>query len=118
MRGWVIVYEDGSVFSNEDGDPWLAPRAGVMVVLREDEKVDVLAEESGAGYWVWKDDTWVGVDEGGVWDYRYHHMEQPHVVIYGRMLKDEKWEGEIRALIEAHTDRAKHSWRKRERRIR
>ena len=35
-REWVIVYDGGAVFTDQDGPPELAPRTGVQVVYNRD----------------------------------------------------------------------------------
>lgn len=37
MVDWIIYYDDGSVFTNEDGPPEKAPRRGVLVISVRDD---------------------------------------------------------------------------------
>ena len=115
MLEWKILYGDGKTFSNLDGEPWDAPRCGVQTVFYCEEATGVTVESSLDGYWVWKETRWFGVDVAGYWDYRFHHRS-PQVVVYGRYIKDEDWEGRIHALIQSEMDTPKSAWRARERR--
>ena len=111
---WKILYGDGSTFSNLDGEPWEAPKENVQAVFRKEEITGVTTEPSDAGYWIWKDDCWFGVDLAGYWDYRFHHMA-PQTAVYGRYIRDEQWETKIRELIQEEMGTVKSAWRKRER---
>lgn len=113
---WKIIYSNGSTFTNLDGEPWEAPRVGVQTVLRLDETVnEVVTETSDKGFWIWREETWLGTDDAGLWDYIFNHRPWP-LVIYGRYHRDEVWEDNIKKLIEDEMSRNKSAWRPRERR--
>lgn len=115
LMEWLIRYHDGSEFSNRDGEPWEAPRYGVMEVLYCDAGTGVSHEGSPAGYWVWRDGQWSGVDTQGWWDYLYHHPG-PLTMIFGRTIKDAEWESRVSQLAKDRFHIEKSGWRKRERR--
>ena len=110
---WLILYDDESTFSNLDGAPYEAPRTGVQMVFRRDERAGVAVEDSPHGYWVW-DGVWLGVDPAGFWDHLFHHPTPP-LVIFGRYVRDEEWEGRIQERIRQEMNTHKSAWRKRER---
>lgn len=116
MLDWLILYGDGSTFSNLDGPPHEAPRTGVMQTFFMDERTGVSIESSLIGHWGWKDGRWFGFDDHmGFWDYLFHHPE-PCICLFGRTLHDEEWQARILPLVREITNTPKSAWRARERR--
>lgn len=77
---WLIYFGDGSTWY---GDPFRPPqRVDVQVIAREkdDGKVGL---DHGKHYYVWRNSVWVGVDEGGYWDYMMTYLK-PQSVLFGR----------------------------------
>lgn len=67
MIEWVIWYDDGNSFTNEDGEPHEAPRWGVLAVAaRSKDHGRVIWH--GKDYYVWEAE-WLGVDFIGLVDY-------------------------------------------------
>lgn len=88
---WKIYYTDGSVFSNEDGEPWDAPRTGVQIVVVPDDELGRRCIDK-EDYVCWHDDaqTWVGHDLSGLFQY----LDAPgciKVVLRGYYLPRSKW---------------------------
>ena len=70
MIKWIIWYDDFSSFTNEDGEPWGAPREGVVCIA--------IAERSCGRYvlgevdfycWHFEDEQWVPHDRLGMMQY-------------------------------------------------
>lgn len=68
MLRWRIHYDDGSTFSNEDGDPEYAPGRGVLVIAQAQHDVgrEILARKD---FYYWERGRWWGADLYGVYDY-------------------------------------------------
>lgn len=67
---WVIVYADGSEFSNADGPPEEAPGGGVVAIAQEDELVGLAVHQQEDFYafdrqW----GGWYGLDYYGLAQY-------------------------------------------------
>jgi len=71
MSKWKIYYGDGSTFSNEDGEPSLAPTTNVQVVVCQP--------------WVWQEGDLFGL---------YDYLMQPglKVVKFGRTIESSKYQ--------------------------
>jgi len=113
---WLILYDDGSTFTNLDGAPHEAPRSGVMQTFYMDDATGVSVESSPIGHWIWKRNRWFGVDDHmGFWDYLFHYPE-PCVAIFGRTLHNEEWERRVHEQTIELMKMPKSAWRQRERR--
>lgn len=85
---WRIYYGDGTVFSDQDGDPWAAPRQNVQVIVQVDARTG----------WRWisgKDYFFFDVERGG-WretdEWRDPLISTRHpVILFGRWMADEEW---------------------------
>lgn len=80
-NGWLIWYDDGSSFSNEDGPPHAAPRTGVQIVAVEHTSVGRLLWHS-SDFYCWQDE-WVPRSLLGLMDY----LREPgaeKIVLQGR----------------------------------
>lgn len=65
---WCIFYGDGSTYSNEDGSIWDAPARDVQVIVQHHENVNWYSQ-TGGDYYIWRGNTWLGVDIFGLFDY-------------------------------------------------
>ena len=76
-----VYYDDGSTY---EGDPYQAPRLGVIAIVQhtEHEGRTVYAREDY--YWWDDDDTWRGGDLFGMWDYLLR--PGPRCVLFGRLV--------------------------------
>lgn len=109
-----MLYRDGSVFTNLDGEPHEAPRSGVMQTFYASEATGVSVEPSRVGVWVWRG-MWMGLDsEWALHDYMVN--EWPILALFGRTVRDEVWEGEVLRLSREIMGEPKSAWRLRERR--
>jgi hypothetical protein len=90
---WIIFYEDGSTFSNEDGLPSEAPPLGVMVLLqRSAQDRIVLYTQKDYYCWGWRDSNeWVNCEPAGFWDYMFHHTGEQKAVLFGRWTTDDNY---------------------------
>jgi hypothetical protein len=114
-KEWVILYADGSTFSDLDGSFMQAPRNGVMQVFYASELTGVSVESSQEGYWLWRDGVWMGSDVFGYHDYMFHDPG-PLCVLFGRTRKDEVWMGEVHRMSVEIMGEPKSAWTTRERR--
>lgn len=90
---WRIYYEDGTTFSDRDGDAFHAPPAGAQVIAREDATAPrgfrLLHGATGhKEAFYWKHETWQPCDLAGAWDYLLMHIG-PKAIIWGRTIRDE-----------------------------
>lgn len=85
MIHWRIYYGDGSIFSNEDGAPEMAPCTNVMCVAYYDQDNRRRLAHSADYYWT-EEGRWAGSDLFGLWDY----LSRPglKIVKFGRMIGD------------------------------
>lgn len=85
---WRLYYGDGSVFSDEDGEPEDAPCTNVMCAASYDEDNRRKLAHT-ADYYFFENDRWYGVDVFGLWDY----LARPglKVVKFGRMISDRQY---------------------------
>ena len=60
---WKIFYDDGSIFSNRDGNPEEAPCRGVQIITQSNERVGRAVIRS-SDYYVYSEKMggWEGVD--------------------------------------------------------
>lgn len=90
MREWRIYYDDGTVFTNEDGTPWEAPRTGVQVIAQPNPTVGWYILHSADSYY-WEEDRegWSKADEYTKWD----HLVRAYtpLLIFGRQISDESY---------------------------
>jgi len=85
---WKIYYGDGSTYSNEDGEPELAPKRNVLAVAQCNEVTGHSVEHTTA-YYCWFDPYWRGCDQFGLWDY----LAEPgtKVVMFGRWVSNKDY---------------------------
>ena len=65
---WIVYYDNGSSFTDEDGPPETAPRDGVQAVGIADIGVGKLLWHS-FDFYCWLDGEWVPRSERGIFDY-------------------------------------------------
>ena len=69
-RRWVVWYQDGSSFSDDDGQPWDAPRAGVICITQAAEDCGrFLIKETNFFCWHFDEQQFVPHDTLGMHDY-------------------------------------------------
>jgi hypothetical protein len=80
-----IYYDGGETY---DGDPWLAPALGVLVIVERDPDHGrrLIARKD---FYTWRGERWWAVDHIGFYDYLI--APGPRKVIFGRMIKNEEW---------------------------
>ena len=67
---WIIFYDDGSSFSSLDGDPWEAPRTGVIcIAVAHISCGNYILAEQNFYCWHFEDSEWVPHDQNGLWQY-------------------------------------------------
>lgn len=81
------------------------PARDVQVILQEDDKGPYF--QSGADYYVWWDERWLGVDLFGLFDY----LMDSGLVLFGRTITNEEYQA---IYQEAKVE--KRTWRPNERR--
>ncbi len=86
---WKIFYDDGSTFSNEDGEPHEAPALGVQCIVQSNEDIGRYILD-GENYYYYENTDWERCDLFGLWDY----LCRPHpnkVVRFGRNMTTPAW---------------------------
>ena len=87
---WKIYYEDGRVFSNEDGQPFDAPRVGVQVIVQGRDGSYELVHGKDYFYWEPRRGGWYSTDQFGAFDHLIRAERQ--CLLIGRMLADDEWQ--------------------------
>ena len=109
-KWWRIYYGDGSVFTNEDGEPHDAPRTNVQVIAQDDWSMgaEMISEFD---YYYWEPDTWgwYGADLFTVWDVLIR-TKYP-LIMFGRMMNKEEYK-ELSKRILAELPTPKTAWRR------
>jgi len=101
MPVWWHIYYDRGEFSSEDGDPWAAPRTGVVVIARADPMVGYRLIHSGDYYYYEADrDGWQASDLIGMAD---HLMRAPRpLVLFGRTIDSGQYREVLHSLRERY----------------
>lgn len=106
---WRVYYGDGTAFSDEDGDPGLAPAQNVQAVAVVDDVVGRFIHSHWDYYWYDVEaDRWRGGDQFGMWDY----LTRPgwKRVLFGRTLATADFDAVMRRAIEDPDLPAKSGW--------
>lgn len=112
MLDWAIYYDDGRVYTDEDGRPAYAPKRGVQAIARRSERVGVAYLEGHDYYW--RDDgSWFGGDRFGLFDYLARPGEK--VVLFGRSMTDAEYESFMQR-VKSDDFPQKSAWERYERR--
>lgn len=91
MLKWKIYYDDGSTFSNEEGEPEDAPGFGIVTIVQADPYVGrAVCDGWDFYYWVEEEQKWWGSDWLGFID-RLTHRLPCRAVSAGRMASEEVW---------------------------
>lgn len=109
---WCIYYDDGAVFSDDDGHPKNAPKRGVQAIARRDERVGVKYLEGHDYYWR-EDGSWFGSDKFGLFDYLCRPGYK--LVFFGRSMTDDEYR-ELISRIKDDDFPEKSAWDRAERR--
>jgi hypothetical protein len=93
---WIIWYDDFSSFSSEDGEPWEAPREGVIcIAIASIECGRYILSEMDWYCWHFESDTWVPHNRSGMQQY-LRRPGKEKVVIEGYWVTKELY-GKIRS---------------------
>lgn len=83
MHPWKIWYDDGTTFSNEEGNPEDAPIDGVQAILQWLPLGNYnIIPSSDYYWWVW--DRWVGGNINGLERFLRKRDQIIPIIIYGR----------------------------------
>ena len=88
---WKLVYEDGSEFTNLDGEPWESPPWGVIFVVQPGRFEDMLRGKGlGKGYYYFRSDygRWCFCDDVGMYDQLSHYAHVITAWRFGRNMPD------------------------------
>ena len=88
---WKLVYEDGSEFTDLDGEPWESKPWGVIFVLQPGPHEDFMrAKGGGRGYYYYRSDygRWCACDEVGMFDQMAHYSHVIPCWRFGRNMPD------------------------------
>jgi len=85
---WLVLYDDRPPFSSRDGGPEMVPARGVQIILQDHPRVGI-ETVTGADYYIWRKERWMGVDRFGMHDY----LIEPgwKIVLFGRMLTHDEY---------------------------
>lgn len=83
---WKIYYDNGAVFTNEDGEPHQAPRQGVQIVVQEKDGDYELIHGRDHFYFEPKVGGWYSSDLFGAMDHLLRAERQ--CLLFGRMMAD------------------------------
>ena len=75
MIDWIIFYDDGSSFTNEDGLPESAPKDGVQIIGTRDIGVGVRWRQN-TDHYCWQDGTWIGHSKEVLHHYKRRCLER------------------------------------------
>lgn len=112
---WKIWYDDYSNFSSLDGTPQDAPRAGVEVIVQDDEQSGRW-NQCMDDYYIWKGDRWLGVDQFGMYDYLLHNTG-PCIVLFGRTVPNDAFRLILKKAEEDPEFPLRSAWHKGELRL-
>lgn len=88
MGWWVVYYEDGSRFTDQQGSPWNAPRLGVQLIAQQDDRVGY-RYISGCDFYTYELNRggWHTTEQWGLYD----HLMRAYIpcVLFGRNMSDE-----------------------------
>lgn len=88
---WGVFYDNGSLYTNLDGEHWNLPRRGVQLVIEGYPSISWIKTNKRVDFYVfdpgWERPCWrTTSDMFGLWD----HLSQPgqKVVLFGRFISD------------------------------
>ncbi len=91
MHPWKIWYDDGTTFSNEEGNPEDAPIDGVQAILQWLPLGNYNIIPSSDYYW-WLDDRWVYGNSNGLERFLRKRDKIAPIIIYGRWTSSNMWQ--------------------------
>ena len=91
-----IFYADGSSYTDEDGRPDAAPKAGVLMVVVEDKKLGRIIEQGGP-YYVYDGLQFRNVNEAGY--YMYMFSPGYKLVLFAQAVSDNSYANFLSAAI-------------------
>ena len=96
MIEWRIYYVDGSSYSDEDGEPWYAPKSGVAAIAVRDPAVGYIIltgtrEQDHFCYdAAWDCPVWRNMN---VWGFtEYMRQPGPRLVLFGEWTGNHAWQ--------------------------
>jgi hypothetical protein len=95
MTDWIIWYDDKSSFSSDDGEPWDAPRDGVICISVARRACGrYVIHQTNFYCWHFEDNKWVPHDKSGERQY-LRKPGKEKLVLEGYWIPNEKF-GEIK----------------------
>ena len=97
---WRIHYEDGSMFTSDDGAPWDAPCHGVLAIWQPQPEAPLFNKD----YYLWRMDygCWIECDLVGLLDHLTVGCRQVHAVLLGRMVPTARYRDTLALLVEVN----------------
>lgn len=89
MKWWRVYYSDGSVFTEQDGTPYDAPRTDVQVIAQEKEGDYEIVHGRDYFYFEESRGGWHTSDIFGAFDHLCRADRQ--CLLFGRMMADPAW---------------------------
>lgn len=92
---WKIYYTGEETFSSDNGEPWEAPRLGVLAIvsLEPDNGRQILARKD----FYWWEGEWFGGDNFGLWDHLVRSSKQ--CALMGRFVPNAEYNAAIQRAI-------------------
>jgi len=93
---WRAYYEDGSVFTSEDGPPEAAPPYGVLGIWQDKEDQQLLSQD----YYLFRSDydCWIEVQGDGLVDHLAHAARYVRACLVGRAVPLSVWKDTARRM--------------------
>jgi len=86
---WRIYYDNGSVFTDADGEPFAAPRQGVQIIVQEKDGDYEMVQGRDHFYWEPKVGGWCTSDLFGAFDHLVRASRQ--CLLFGRQMTDDQY---------------------------
>lgn len=111
---WRIYYDDGGTFDSTLGEPWEAPKVGVIVIAQQHKEVGYELID-GANFYYYEAERrgFYGGSEFTIFDHLMRAKRQ--CVFFGRMVTDKEYNA-IVDRADKELPEKKSAWRRWERR--
>ena len=97
---WLIFYTNGSIFSSAEGEPWDAPRQGVLAVASCKDKAECdwyLLQQVERYYFEADKGGWNDCPDDSTFWLHFFRARCP-CVVFGEMMSDANWKTGIRRV--------------------
>ena len=95
--GWLVIYDDFSVYSSKDISPNDLPINGIQWILEFPDNGGK-RNVHGMDYYRWTGDSWAGGNIGDLRDWLRLRNEIP-IILYGRWMSDKDYD-KVRKIVQ------------------